>query len=55
MIAIKNFEMPKSCSECMMYIEEWDDQYCAVTWILLYHPEFRKERHKTCPLVEVEK
>lgn len=51
MIAIRNIEMPKSCSECPMFHEGLIGHYCRITWVLLNYPQYCEERDKTCPLV----
>lgn len=55
MIAIKGMEIPKSCSECKLCVE---DKYADMTCVLLceeweetdYNENHRDER---CPLVEI--
>lgn len=55
MIAIKRIEIPKSCSECKLCVE---DKYADMTCVLLcdeweesdYNENHRDER---CPLVEI--
>lgn len=55
MIAIKGTEMPKSCSECKLCVE---DKYADMTCVLLceeweetdYNENHRDEK---CPLVEI--
>ena len=48
MIAIKDFEMPKSCEECCLF----DGYSCNITWDKNEYPEC--EKLGNCPLIEVE-
>lgn len=48
MVAIKNFEMPKSCEECGLF----DGYSCHITWTENEYPDC--EKSEDCPLVEVE-
>lgn len=48
MVAIKNFEMPKSCEECSLF----DGYSCHITWTENEYPDC--EKSEDCPLVEVE-
>lgn len=55
MIAIKGMTMPKSCSECPMFHDGWADDFCGITELPLVYPEYLEVRHKTCPLIELDR
>ncbi len=51
MIAIKDFKMPKSCTECR-FLHEEEECYCIANYTSMWFaPE--KKRASTRPLVEV--
>lgn len=54
MVAIKDFEMPRSCNQCKLYeLGSYDgDLYCFLTGENV--DDMMEHRHKDCPLVEVE-
>ena len=53
MVAIKDFEMPYSCASCdLKYCKGWNEFHCEFTCEEL--DLHSNERHKDCPLVEVE-
>lgn len=57
MIAIKGMNMPKSCAECpISYLSGWEVVYChCILGVFgLNDIDWMNERHKDCPLVEVE-
>lgn len=51
MVAIKGFELPKSCSECPF---DYDLQECVLD-INAYNEDYiwTKERSPRCPLIEI--
>ena len=53
MIAIKDFEMPKTCYDCPFFHEGWVGRICCITLIHLDYPQYSEERNKNCPLIEV--
>ena len=50
MIGIKNFEMPKSCSDCTLC---YDYIACSITNTLLNYEALYDERLNDCLLIEV--
>lgn len=57
MIAIKDFEMPKSCIDCPLIYEEdhnGGSLCCAVTNECVEDCWNNGTKHEACPLVEVE-
>lgn len=57
MIAIKGMTIPKSCADCpMSYLSGWEIIYChCVLGVYgISDIDWAHERHKDCPLVEVE-
>ena len=50
MIAIKDFEMPISCSNCELC---YDMCQCSVKYVEWDWEHFQTERNKDCPLVEI--
>lgn len=56
MIAIKDFEMPKSCYDCPLKYENYSGGpfYCEVTNKYVDDYWDNETKHEACPLVEVE-
>ena len=54
MIAIKDMKMPKSCMDCPIFSEDFVSIFCGITRMPLWDIDTNKERHKDCPLIEVE-
>lgn len=50
MVAIKDFEMPKSCNECSFHEESDYGDYCEILCKDILNYEKRKS---DCPLVEI--
>ena len=53
MVAIKDFDMPRSCNQCTLYkLDAYNaDLYCYITGANV--DDMMEHRHKDCPLVEV--
>lgn len=52
MIAIKDFEMPKSCYDCPICM--FDSEDCKMCGLIDEEvPYLYKNRHPNCPLIEV--
>lgn len=56
MIAIKDFEMPESCHDCLLTYEYYEGGpvCCAVTNECIDNCWKNKAKHELCPLLEVE-